>query len=126
MDLRIKIKHSIPGVVTLFPVGRINSDTTVNLEQAIAEALADPVKTLVLDLTGVEFISSAGIGAIAKARAGFKKSGGDLAIVNPQPQIRKAFEIMTLLPSLNVFANTEELDEYLAKVQHRITGDDDT
>jgi hypothetical protein len=32
---------------------------------------------------------------------------------------------MRLLPTLNVFANTQELDEYLGKVQRKMTGQED-
>jgi anti-anti-sigma regulatory factor len=45
---------------------------------------------------------------------------GELALVNPQPQIRKVFDIMKLLPAMNVFANIQELDEYLARIQKRV------
>jgi sigma-B regulation protein RsbU (phosphoserine phosphatase) len=45
---------------------------------------------------------------------------GDLAILNPQPQVRKVFDIMKLLPAMNVFANIKELDEYLTRIQKQV------
>jgi len=46
-------------------------------------------------------------------------------MMNLQPQVKKAFEIMNLIPNLNVFEDEKELDEYLAKVQQRITDGDE-
>jgi hypothetical protein len=45
---------------------------------------------------------------------------GNLVIINLQPQGEKVFEILRLIPVLEVFASKEELDEYLLKVQHII------
>ena len=95
------------------------------MDEEICSILTETTKTLVLDLAGVDFITSAGIGIIAKAKASLKQKGGDLAMINLQPQIIKVFEIMRLLPVLNVFASKEELDEYLGRVQRRITGEED-
>ena len=36
-----------------------------------------------------------------------------------RPQIKKVFDIMNALPSMNVFASEEEADSYLAEMQKR-------
>ena len=40
--------------------------------------------------------------------------------MNLQPQIRKVFDIIQALPSLNVFESVEELDQYLAEMQRKV------
>jgi ABC-type proline/glycine betaine transport system permease subunit len=37
-----------------------------------------------------------------------------------QPQIRKVFEIIQALPSLNIFESVAELDRYLAAMQRKV------
>ena len=120
MALKIRLKQTTPGIVTLSPIGTIDADTCSILDKEIQRILAEPTKVLVLDMAGVDFIASAGIGAIAKAKASLKRRGGDLAMINLQPQVKKVFEIIRLLPAFNVFASVEELDEYLGKAQRRI------
>lgn len=120
MTLNIRVKQTRPGLVTLSPVGSIDSDTTPILDKEINRVLAEPIKTLVLDMEGVAFISSAGVGLMAKAKNLLQRKNADLAMINLQPQISKVFEIMRLLPTLNVFESVRELDEYLEKVQQRI------
>ena len=120
MELKIGIERAKRGMVILSPAGSIDSNTCELLEEQVRKVLKRSVTTLVLDMTGVDFISSRGISTIAKTRASLTQKGGDLALMNVQPQIKKAFEILCLLPALNVFADRDELDEYLGKVQRKI------
>lgn len=120
MELNITVDRSGDGVVTLSPVGKINQDNYGQLDKAIYEVLSESVKTLVFDMKGVDFISSAGVGVVVKAKASVAKKKGDVAMVNLQPQVQRVFEIIQLLPMLNVFANVEELDDYLTTIQNRI------
>ena len=58
----------------------------------------------------LSILRSAGVGVITKAKTSIKQKGGDLAMINFQPQVEKVFEIIGLIPVLNVFASKEELD----------------
>ena len=120
MKLKIQITQTRPGIVTVSPEGSIDANTSSTLESEVRRILAGNVKTLILDMAGVDFISSAGIGAVTKAKVTLKRQGGDLAMINVQPQVIKVFEIMRLKSVLNVFESTEELDAYLEKLQERI------
>ena len=120
MKLKIQTTQTKPGVMTVSPKGSVDANTSSTLEREFRRILAANVKTLVLDMAGVDFISSAGIGAVTKAKVTLKRQGSDLAMINVQPQVIKVFEIMRLKSVLNVFESTEELDGYLEKLQERI------
>ena len=123
MGLNIEIEHAKRGMVILSPAGSIDTETCELLDKQIKKVLKRSVTTLVLDMAGVDFITSRGVGLIAKTKASLTRKNIDFAIMNLQPQVRKVFEIMCLLPELNVFADRDELDEYLGKVQRKITED---
>ena len=125
MELTVRLKQTKPGIVTLSLVGKIDAENYVILDREIGRVLTEPVKTLILDMQGVDFITSAGIGTIVKAKTSLKRKGGDIAMINLQPQVKTAFEIIRLLPTLNVFESTKELDEYLARVQNKMLGGDE-
>lgn len=125
MTLSVKVIRTKPGALTLSPVGSLDSQTYRLLDAEIAGVLTESINTLVLDMAAVDFIASTGIGTVIKAKAAITKKGGDFAMINLQPQVKKAFEIMNLLPTLNVFEDEEELDEYLKKVQQRIIDGDE-
>lgn len=120
MKLKIRNRQTKPGIVTMSPEGSVDADTSAILDRELRRILAENVKTLVLDMAGVDFISSAGIGTVTKAKVTLKRQGGDLAMINVQPQVKKVFEIMRLGPVLNVFESIRELDEYLEKLQKRV------
>jgi len=120
MGLTIGIERVKRSMVFLSLTGSIDTNTCEILEDQIKKVLKRSVTTLVLDMAGVDFISSRGVSTIARTRASLTQKGSDLALMNVQPQIRKAFEILCLLPALNVFADRDELDEYLGKVQRKI------
>lgn len=124
MSLTVRIKQKDSGTVTIAPVGSLDSQTHRLLDAEINGIVTESIETLVLDMAGIDFITSSGVGTITKATAILNQRGADLAMINLQPQVEKVFEIMDLLPRLNVFENTEELDEYLGKVQRRITGEE--
>ena len=120
MKLKIRNRQTTPGIVTMSPEGSIDVDTSSILDRELCRIIAENIKTLVLDMAGVDFISSAGIGAVTKAKVTIKRQGGDLAMINVQPQVKTVFEIMRLGPVLNVFESIQELDEYLEKLQKRV------
>lgn len=121
MGLKIGIEHAKRKIVILSPAGSIDSETCELLEKQVKKVLKRSVTTLVLDMARVDFITSRGVSTIAKTKASLTHRNGDLAMMNLQPQVRKVFEIMCLLPALNVFESRDELDEYLGKVQRKIT-----
>jgi len=120
MPLNIKIQQIDKNKARLILSGQINSDTWEKLDKEVNSLLAKKITALIYDLADVDFVSSAGVGAIIKAKMSLLRNYGDLAMLNPQPQIRKVFDIMKLLPAMNVFANVKELDEYLTRVQKNV------
>jgi anti-anti-sigma factor len=125
MDLVIKEIVKEPGVIVLSPVGQIDTDSSPVLDEKINSCLTESVSTLVIDFQEVDCITSAGVGVMTKAKALLDRNNGSFAMINLQPQIKKVFEIMRLVPTLNVFANIQELDEYLGKVQRKMINQED-
>ncbi len=120
MQLEVKTQPVSPLVVSVSLSGRIDNHTAPLLKEEIDRLLAGPAKTLVLDMAQVELVTSAGIGTIVEAQEKAKQRGGDLAMNHLQPQVKRVFEIMSLVPTLNVFESQKELDDYLTTVQERI------
>ena len=114
------------GFVTIRPAGSLDSNTYTDLQEHIAAITQRKPGALVLDLKGLSYISSAGVRVIIAAQKTMKAASGGFAIVNLQPQIRKVFEIIMALPSPNVFESVAELDRYLAGIQKKMLGKDET
>ena len=101
----------------------LTGDASLNqLSDAVGRA-TNGAEIIVLDLSSLKMITSAGVGIVMKAQTSLAKRGGELMMLNMQPQIKKVFEIVRLLPTLQVFDDTQEMDNYLIKIQQRIQED---
>ncbi|WIH04641.1 STAS domain-containing protein [Xanthomonas translucens pv. graminis] len=105
--------------------GRLDTHTYQALDEALAPLLATQITTLVLDLSNLDYISSAGIRSIFKARKVLATRDGRVLVVNPQPQIRKVFDVVKAVPLNEIFTSVQELDDYLDEMQRRVLEDGD-
>lgn len=119
MSLRIE-EHSNP--TTLVLTGRLDTNTAPELDQALNRVLANTrLARLVFDLGQLEYLSSAGIRCFVRARKAIEPGGGQVAIVNPQPGVRKVLEIVKAIPPGGLFGSVEELDAYLDAMQRKMS-----
>jgi anti-anti-sigma factor len=125
-DLRIAIEGSGPKR-TCRLAGHLDTHTYQRADAELEPVLADPsVNLLVLDLSDLEYISSAGLRTVFRARKSLGSRGGKVLVANPQPQIRKVFDLVKAVPFSEIFSSTAEADAYLDAMQKRVlSGDDD-
>ena len=119
MELKIETKLKAPGVYVLFLNGWLDSETHKKLDEKVVEILKESPKILIFNMEQLDYISSAGVRVIYKTRKVLKSNGGSLLFMKLQPQIKKVFEIIDALPSMNVFSGVQELDDYLDAMQQK-------
>lgn len=107
------------SVARIFLHGALNSDTAPGFEQELQDVLRQGMDINVLDMRDLDYISSAGLRVIFKAAKQASNAGQRLAASHRKPHIEKVFEILKALPDMAVFANDEELDQYLDTMQAR-------
>jgi anti-anti-sigma factor len=103
--------------------GALNTDTAPGFEDDLQKVMAGGHQLTVLDMKDLDYISSAGLRVIFKAAKQAKAAGHRLAAANRKPHIDKVFEILKALPDMAVFANDQELDDYLDSMQRQVRGD---
>ena len=120
MELQVKVQKKARDAYVVTPIGFLNSQTYETLEDKVAPILDFLPKLVVMDMQGLEYISSAGVRVIFKTREKLSKSNGKLVFMNLQPQIKKVFDIINALPSMKIFTGVDELDEYLDAIQKKV------
>jgi anti-anti-sigma factor len=124
MTLIVRSESPIPARTTVWLEGRLDAETFGDLDEALRDItpLVDNGGTLVMDLSGLEYISSAGLRSLAQLRKQMHDRDSRTLLLNPQPQVKKVFEIVKAVPVAEVFASVAELDQYLDHMQRQITG----
>lgn len=128
MTLSLHHEFSASDRVVVHVGGRLDAMTFGELDEAMLTLLPrlDDGGTVVVDLAGLEYVSSAGLRSFARIRKSMRARNGHTLLLNPQPQVRKVFDIVKAVPVNEVFTSTQELDAYLDRMQRQITeGDDD-
>ena len=90
MDMTIEIKKNA-AETTIEIVGRLDTITAPALDKTINEDIGD-TKNLVLDVKGMEYISSAGLRVLLGAQKKMQKIGS-MKVVNVCQEIMEVFEM---------------------------------
>ncbi len=84
--------------ITVRCIGRITSDTASDFQETI-RGLIPETKKIVLDLTGVDYVDSSGLGALVSIYMHATRSESVVELANPKQRIRDLFK-MTKLSSV--------------------------
>lgn len=97
MTIEKKIEN---GNVTLAVSGRLDTTTAPELEKVLDNSL-DGTKELVFDMTGLEYISSAGLRVILKAQKAMNAQGS-MKLIGVNDSIMEVFDITGFLDILTI------------------------
>lgn len=117
MSFKVDIKNEQEGVYIVSLDGRLDSDTYISFEEKIEPLLVASTKALVLDMSKLNYISSAGLGVVFNVRKIIEENKGLFIMTSLQPQIKKIFQIVKGWPGKAIFASMEEADSYLDFMQ---------
>jgi anti-sigma B factor antagonist len=89
--------------------GEVDLATAPDLATALEEALAAGGRTIVLDLTDVEFIDTSGVGVMLEARRLIGEENAELTVLAPPASpARRLLELTELIEALAVIDSIDE------------------
>jgi anti-sigma B factor antagonist len=83
-------------------------EPAAELRQRAEDAIRDNAKAVVLDLSGLTYIDSAGLGVLAVAFSRCKAAGCGLRAAAPQPLVKEAIELVRLESVIPVFRSVDD------------------
>ncbi|WP_428338873.1 STAS domain-containing protein [Mycobacterium sp.] len=106
-DLISASVHDRDGVAVLAVRGELDMASSAAFKCAISEALADRPQALVIDLSDVGFLGSAGISVLVEARDRVG-DGDQFAVVTGGPVAGRTIEVLELGELLGVHQTVDE------------------
>jgi anti-sigma B factor antagonist len=106
-------RQSVGDIPVVAVSGEVDVYSAPALKERLTELLQSGVNTVVVDLSGVGFLDSTGLGALVEARSATTEAGGSLPLVCNHERILKLFTITGLD---GVFAIHASVDEAVASV----------
>jgi anti-anti-sigma factor len=81
------------GVARLALSGDLDMSATFRLEPALDRLLEGGVREVVLDLSGVSFVDSSGLGLLIATNERAREAGVPMAIAGAGPEIQRVFRV---------------------------------
>lgn len=107
MSLHV-VDKLLDGVLILEARGRITlGPETESLRQRLRSA-GDSHKRIVLDLAGVDYIDSAGLGTLVAGAASVRRAGGELKLANLTARVRDLMQITRLSTLFEVYDSLDK------------------
>lgn len=95
--------------ITIFTLeGRVDSEGAVDLDLALQAATAEDKYKLILEMSQVRYINSAGLRTLADILTQTQRQNGDLKLVNLNPKVQRVFQIIGFDKFFHIFSSVEE------------------
>ncbi len=103
------VERTVDGVMIIELKGDVLGGPDANkLTSRIREILADGQNQIVLDLKGVEYMNSSGLGMLTSAQANVKKEEGQVKFSNPSERIESLLKITKLNTIFETYPSVED------------------
>lgn len=95
--------------------GILDATQGQRLRQLVSEILEAGNRTILLDCATVDFMDSAGLGALAVVLKQVRASGGHLALCGTNDQIKMLFELTNMNKLFEIFASPEVFYQFILR-----------
>ena len=106
--LRSSVDPRSDGIAVLRFTGRLDFTSAPEARDQFAAAIAAGQRKLIIDLSKVGFVDSAGLGSLIGGMRAARQAGGDLRIANPSEQSRMLLSLTSLDQVLTISPTVEE------------------
>ena len=105
---KFSIRSDTNGTVAVVTAsGRFDSETAPNLDAELSKVVGEKNK-VVLDLKGVDYLSSAGLRAIVKALQAAQKSGGGVKLACASQPVETILRTVGMMEMLKMYPSVDD------------------
>ncbi len=104
MAVEFELQEVEPDITLASLTGQLNlGSRPMDFEHEIKQRIEEGSRKMVLDLRGLTFIDSAGVGMVATCAKVMSKAGGKLLIVSSGGKVKQMFELTRLNRVIGVY-----------------------
>lgn len=96
-----------PDIIVVRGDGKLNMVSAPELRAVVVTAISDGGLRIVVDLSGIDFMDSSGLGALVGCLKSARQAGGDLRIAAPSTQVSMVLRLSNLDRVLASFDSAE-------------------
>jgi anti-anti-sigma factor len=111
LDLKLKKIEGMEGGLVIYATGYLDTYNSHSFQKRTLKVVEAGFVQLVIDMSGVNFASSTGIGALTFLLKLVKQRNGDVVLQRIQPRV---YEVLKLMGFSQFFPVKENLNESLA------------
>jgi anti-sigma B factor antagonist len=105
-NFAVTIRHS--GLISILDVsGRLTSFEVGALRESISRLLKQGRKNIVLNLSGLQYLDSSGIGELARIYVSVVKQSGQMKVIGLSPKVEEILKITQLYQVFPEFPSEE-------------------
>ena len=86
----------VGGVPTIYLQGELDSYSAPRVRNILETMTETPKPTVLIDMTGLEYIDSAGLGVLVAALKGVNDHSGAMALIGLTPAVARVFRVTGL------------------------------
>lgn len=108
MNQPFVVRTQEPDITVFEIAGRLTlGNRLIDMEDRMKKLIKEGTRKLVLDLAGLDYIDSAGVGTIMMTAGLVRESGGLMCIARSQPRVAEVFRVVHLHRAVPLFADLE-------------------
>ena len=107
MNLKIE-SHVTDGVTILTCHGRIAFGEEAQALRDMVKQVLSTTKKIILDLSGVSYMDSGGLGSLVGAYSSARHSGADVKLIGLGPRLRDTLQVTKLVTVFEVYDTEKE------------------
>ena len=105
--MQVSVAHHPPNTAVLILRGSLDIDTAASLKANLGRLVERPTPRVVVDLSGLDFCDSMGVGVLVTAHGRAMERGGWVHLAAPSGFLRRLFSTLGLTEYLSLHSDVE-------------------
>jgi anti-sigma B factor antagonist len=115
LKIRLQKVDSVQGTLIIYLTGYIDTYNSNFFQKKVSKAVDSGFTKIVFQCSGLNYVSSTGIGSFTAFLKAVKPKGGDIVLLDIQPKVYEVFQLLGFSQFFNIKDSLESAVEFFSK-----------